>query len=73
LKDEIARLSAKTLEFQSENQILKENLSYVSAVKQVDVEKIHHLDLEINEVKKNLSKVVSFIVEQHELGFSKAL
>jgi len=73
LNDEIARLSAKMLEFQSENQRLKEDLSNLSATKQANAEKIHHLHLKISEVKKKFSRAESFIVEQHELDLSKAL
>jgi len=54
LKDEIAYLTAERLKFQDENQQLKENLSDLSVAKQIDAKTIHHLQMEISQLKLNV-------------------
>lgn len=59
--------------FRGEIQRLKEGLFDLYVVKQVDAKKIHHLELEIRQLKKNISEVDNYVVDQHKLDFSKAL
>jgi len=73
LKDEIVGLTPERLGFQGEIQSLKGGLYDLSSVKNFDAEKINQLDLEISQLEKNLSEAENFVVDQHKLGFSKAL
>ena len=73
LKGEIASLIAERLKLHDENQPPKEGLSDLSSAKQADAEIIHHLRLEISQLKSNLSEAEGYVIEQRKLGFDKAL
>jgi len=73
LKDEIASLIAERLKLHDENQQLKEGLSDLSSAKQADVENIHHLQMDISQLKSNVLKVEGYVIDQHKFGFEKAL
>jgi len=55
------------LGFQGEIQRLKGGLSNLSVAKHVDVEKINQSELEIRQLKKNLSEAENIVVDQHKL------
>jgi len=72
LKDEIVGLTGESLKLHGENQQLKEGLFDLSFAKQADAEHIHHLQLEISQLKLNESEAKDYVIEQHKLGFDKA-
>jgi len=65
-KDEIATLVVERFSLQAENEKLKEGLNDLSASKHADGKKI-------NQLEKDLEEAQSFVIEQHQLGFSKSL
>ena len=73
LKDEIVGLTAERLSFQDEIQKLKGGLTDLSVAKHADVEMINQLEHKINKLEKDLAEAENFVVDQHRLGFSKAL
>ena len=52
---------------------LKEGLFDSSSAKQVDAETIHHLQVEISQLKLNVFVAEGYLIEQHKLGFDKTL
>jgi len=73
LKNKVTHLSAQRMTLDTENQQLKENLVDFSAGKKIDFENILRLETEINELKSRVNQAESFVVQQHKLGFEKAL
>jgi len=73
LKDEIAYLIAEWLKLHDDNQHLKEKLSDLFVAKEVDNETIHLLQKEISQLKLNVYEAEGFVIDQHKLGFNKAL
>ena len=63
----------KKAQIQNESQSLKEKLLELSARKGIDNNTIQLMEKEINQLKGNLSELESFVIEQHKLGFNKAL
>lgn len=56
-----------------ENQLLKEKMLELSTTKETDKSTIQRMEKEIDRLKVNVFEAESFIMEQHQLGFDKAL
>ena len=41
--------------------------------KQIDAKTIHHLQMEISQLKLNVFVAEGYVIEQHKVGFEKAL
>ena len=63
----------KKRKFKNESQSLKDKLLELSTTKEIDNNTIQLMEKEINQLKVNLFEVESFVIEQHKLGFDKAL
>ncbi len=73
LKSENVKLSAQTLALNSENQELKGDVAKLTAAKKIDAEGISQLEAEVNKLKLRVGEAESFVIQQHQLGFEKAL
>ena len=60
-------------QLQNESQLLKEKLLELSTAKETDKSTIKLMEKEINQLKVSVFEAESFILEQHQLGFEKAL
>jgi len=73
LKSENSRFGKENAQLLTENQLLNEKVSTLSSANEADKNTIKLMDEEINQLKTNVFEAESFIFEQHNLGFEKAL
>ena len=80
LENKITELNVEKLksdeektQLQNESQLLKEKLLELSTAKETDKSTIKLMEKEINQLKVSVFEAESFILEQHQLGFEKAL
>ncbi|XP_068483422.1 golgin IMH1-like [Phaseolus vulgaris] len=73
LKNESLRSSEENAQLRKENQLLNERVSALLSTNEADKSTIKLMDEEINQLRTNVFEAESFIFEQHQLGFEKAL
>jgi len=80
LENKITELNAERLksdeekeQIQNESQLLKEKLLELSTAKENDNNTIKLMEKEIDQLKVSVFEAKSFVIEQHKLGFDKAL
>jgi len=80
LKSKITELNSERLksdeerkQLLTENQQLNEKMLELSSAKEIDNNAIKLMEKEIDKLKTSVFEVKSFVIEQHKLGFDKAL
>ena len=73
LKAENLKIDKDNIRLRSENQLLDEKILELSSVKESNTSTITVMKKEIEQLKVNVFEAESFILEQHKLGFDKAL
>jgi len=80
LKSKITELNSERLksdeerkQLQIDNNQLKEKMLELSNGKEIDNNTIKLMEKEIGQLKTSVAEVESFVIEQHKLGFDKAL
>ncbi|XP_068474735.1 COP1-interactive protein 1-like [Phaseolus vulgaris] len=73
LKDEVAELTAQKLSLDDEIQRLKGNFADLSAAKKAEADNNLRLESVINQLNSRVTRAKGYVVQQHKLGFQKAL